>query len=681
MRWKKGRKQILKSRDKIKLIIIFPSSLSGSKIGGSETFIRSFIKFAPEDFDIDFVGVSSDRNARPPRKWKKLRLGRREINFLPLFFEKDENRKTPIPLSLRFTIAMAFSRRFRTPGVLLFNRIEPAILFRGGRSPQVGVIHTDIEQVLKEKSEVLWSRLPLLYFILGRAVIPCMDAVYTVSKNTLGFYRSRYPASTEKFSLILNCVDVSVFYPVDESRMGIRQRLSEGFDFLPGRGKRILFVGRLQKVKAPLRLVDSFCEFHKKDKESAFIIIGEGNLKEEVDRHIKKLDIEDSVFLLGSISQRILADFYRSSDALLLTSNFEGMPTCVLEALSCGLPVVSTNVGEVKTVIRSGISGEVVESRLPSDISAALEKVLGNPDIYTKENCLEAVSEYTPQRVFKPLYEDIRALYKNAVPKESGYIRRRKVNILGVPVDRMNMDEAIRAVKGALKRKEKLFIVAANVYIVTQCNKDEGYRDVICSADMVFPDGMPLVWASRLLGHYTGGRVSGPDFFCQFNRIAEEEGYSCYLLGGGPGGAEKVVESLRRRHPRLKIAGNFSPPFGEIPDELSGEIVKKINAVRPDILWVGLGAPRQERWISCNIHKLNVGFAAGVGAVFYYETGIKRRAPRWMHRIGLEWSYRVIVQDPTLFWKKRYYAYFWEFILPVFAQVIRERVSLFRKGC
>jgi len=248
-----------------------------------------------------------------------------------------------------------------------------------------------------------------------------------------------------------------------------------------------------------------------------------------------------------------------------------------------------------------------------------------------------------------------------------------RLKILGVYITRLNMSQAIEIVIQAIRDNQKLFIVVPNVFIITLCNKDPEYKKIINSADIAFADGVPLVWASFLLGKYTGGRVSGADFFSIFNSVAEKEQFSCFYLGGGPGGSEKVVEKLRIKNPNLKIVGNFSPPLGDIPQELSSEIIRKINELNPNILWVGLGAPRQEKWIYQNFNKLNVNIAIGVGAAFDYGAGKKRRAPRWMHKISLEWIYRILFENPSLFWKKRYYAYFWEFILPVTVQIIKNR--------
>lgn len=257
---------------------------------------------------------------------------------------------------------------------------------------------------------------------------------------------------------------------------------------------------------------------------------------------------------------------------------------------------------------------------------------------------------------------------------------REKANILGVNITRMNMAQAIEAVKHSIQKKHKLLIFFPNVFVITECNRNEAYRKIINSADIVLADSWPLVWASYFLGRYTGGKVGGPEFFSKLNITAEKEGYSCYYLGGGPGGSEKVVENLKKKHPSLKIAGNFSPPLGEISNQLTDEIIEMINKAKPDILWVGLGAPRQERWTRKNFNRLHVNIAICVGAAFYYEAGIKRKAPRWINKIGLEWSYRILFQDITLLWRKRYYAYLWEFILPVLYKIMKERISIFKKG-
>ena len=137
---------------------------------------------------------------------------------------------------------------------------------------------------------------------------------------------------------------------------------------------------------------------------------------------------------------------------------------------------------------------------------------------------------------------------------------------------------------------------------------------------------------------------------------------------------------MNKIYPNLKIVGNFSPPLGDISNSLNQKIVSDINTLKPNILWVGLGSPRQEKWIYQNFNNLSLNLAIGVGAVFDYVSGKKKKPPKWIKKVGLAWSYRILFQDFSLLWRKRYYAYLWEFIIPVLFQVMRSRVCLLRRG-
>ena len=390
----------------VKICIIYPTDPFGTKVSGINTFIKEFIKYAPDDSNIEFVGITTDSVKRPVKKWQQLIIGRKEFDFFPLFFEKDENKKTVIPLALRFTFSLKFFKINNDNKILFFNRIEPAILFRKVNFPKIAVIHNDIQKRIgKEKSEILWSRFPWLYFMFESLILKSLNHVYTVSKNTLEFYLAKYAEQKEKFSFLPTSVDIDIFCPIDESKLFIRKKICPINKSLPIENKWILFVGRLQLQKSPIRLIDTFLEYYKRDKTSCLIIIGEGNLRKDIEKYIKKSNIENNVFLLGNMSQDMLVSFYRASDVLLLTSSFEGMPVSVLEALGSGLPVVSTDVGEVKRVVKNNFSGEVVNSFNPTDLAKGLQKVLNNPRVYTSENCVSCILEYTPQKVLKQVYE------------------------------------------------------------------------------------------------------------------------------------------------------------------------------------------------------------------------------------------------------------------------------------
>jgi glycosyltransferase involved in cell wall biosynthesis len=405
-------------RTAIKVILLYPMDLLGSKEGGTETFIRGFIKHAPEDFDLEFVGVTSDRRARPPRRAQRVCIFGRTVMFRPMIFVRDENRRGKIPVSLRFTLALLLFRLRTGRAVLLFNRIEPSIVFPREGNAKVGFVHTDIpRQCVPGKTEVLWARWPRAYSRLERWTVRRFETVFSVSQSTLDLYRRRYPAQAGRLSFMPTLVDPDVFAARTGSKDAVRALLRRSHPGLPPGGPWVLFVGRLQVVKAPFRAVEGFREYLRAHEDGSLIIIGEGNLKERLAANIRRLGLDTRVFLLGDLRQEELALFYRAADVMLLTSHYEGMPCCVLEALGSGTPVITTDVGEVRRVVRGGRSGEIVDGEAAS-IAAAIGRVIGDPGTYAAGHCVESVADYTPEKVLRPVFEKIRELHAR-LPGES----------------------------------------------------------------------------------------------------------------------------------------------------------------------------------------------------------------------------------------------------------------------
>lgn len=402
----------------MKLLIIYPSDPLGLKIGGGETFLKGFIKYCPQDIHIEYVGVTSNPTKYSLKTWTNIQLGGKEFKFFPIFTERNENKKTLIPLTLRFTAALKTIKFNYSNKIIFFNRIEPAILFRNTPCPRIVIIHSDIEKQIKgEGSEVLWSRIPWLYFMLEKRIFGFMDCIYTVSQTSADYYRKHYSRHGGKIVFLPTWVDRETFQPSHGPKITLRKAL--GYSEKDSKGKWILFVGRLQETKNPIRLIDSFAEHNKDYPDSCLIIIGDGNMYSKIKKYIQLKKIEKNTIIAGQMDQHKLAKYYQSSDVLLLTSNYEGMPMCILEALGCGLPVVTTDVGEVRRVVRNGFSGEVVPSFKPEDIAKALELVFERPDIYSRDNCLKAVEDYSPIAVLTPVYEKIRALgLRNKQKKE-----------------------------------------------------------------------------------------------------------------------------------------------------------------------------------------------------------------------------------------------------------------------
>jgi len=392
-----------------KVTLIYPFDPLGKKVGGVETFIKGFIKYAPSQLDIEHIGITTSLSERAPNVWQRINIGTTNFRFYPIFHENDENKKTIIPLSLRFTLGLTRMKPDLSGRILVLNRLEPCLAFLRSNHRKIGFVHNDIQKQLARGSDSFWKYMPSLYFFFEKKILTSLDHVYTVSTRTLDFYNRRHPQISDKVSFLPTWVDQEIFYIADEAKNSIRRELVDISKVSP-ENTWILFVGRLQEQKAPLRLVEVFHEYVKLKPRSTLLIIGEGNLKKVMQQKARELGVYSDIHFLGVRTQDELARFCQASDVLTLTSNYEGMPRCCLEALGCGLPVVSTDVGEVSRVVLNGFSGEVVDNYAPDSIARAINKIVADPNKYRKENCLASVAEYRPKTVLAQVYELIRNL-------------------------------------------------------------------------------------------------------------------------------------------------------------------------------------------------------------------------------------------------------------------------------
>ena len=223
----------------------------------------------------------------------------------------------------------------------------------------------------------------------------------------------------------------------------------------------------------------------------------------------------------------------------------------------------------------------------------------------------------------------------------------------GVRFDNVSMQEAVDEVV-RLARKSSLpnLVCTANLDHLERVASDREFRAIYETASLVVADGMPIVWLSRLAGMPLKERVAGSDLFIELARASHETGLRLYLLGGQPGSADTAISVLCERFPRLQIAGSYCPPietFGT-PDE-DARIIKRVRDSKPDILLVGLGSPKQEKWIDRHKSQLNVPVSIGVGASFDMAAGKVQRAPMWVRRSGLEWVFRL-AQEPRRLWER-----------------------------
>ena len=244
-----------------------------------------------------------------------------------------------------------------------------------------------------------------------------------------------------------------------------------------------------------------------------------------------------------------------------------------------------------------------------------------------------------------------------------------RVNVLGVGISAINLDLAINAIGEAIAEKRKGYVCVTGVHGVMEAQADENFRRILNRSFLTTPDGMPMVWAGHLAGFGHMARVYGPDLMnlvCEFTR---GKGYSHFLFGGAEGVAVELKQRLEGKFPGLRIVGTYTPPFRALEPAEEAEFVRSIAELRPDIIWVGLSTPKQERFMARYWERLDTTLMFGVGAAFDFHAGRVRQAPPWMQRGGLEWLFRLGC-EPRRLWR-RYLRNNPRFLLRSFCQVTR----------
>lgn len=246
-----------------------------------------------------------------------------------------------------------------------------------------------------------------------------------------------------------------------------------------------------------------------------------------------------------------------------------------------------------------------------------------------------------------------------------------RVDLLGTPLSVITVPLALRQLESWVGGPRGRFIVIRDVHGVMRARTDTSLMESHQKADMVTPDGMPLVWAARLAGVRDIERVCGPDLMPAVLEHGLARHWRHFFYGGAPGVAEKLAEAFRNRLPGVLIVGTRSPPFRPLVDNESLQECDAILSARPDFVWVGLGTPKQEIWMARHREMLPGAILVGVGAAFDFHSGRIRRAPRWMQKAGLEWFYRL-ASEPQRLWY-RYLVLGPKFIALVGAQLMARR--------
>ena len=450
-------------------------------------------------------------------------------------------------------------------------------------------------------------------------------------------------------------------------------------------GEFAIYIGRLSEEKGLQKLMEAW---KLAGVRLPLRIVGDGPLRKNLQLERDRLGLL-SVHFDGQLESHRVLSILKAARFLVLPSNcYEVFSMAIAEAFACGVPAIASRHGAIAEIVEDGSTGLLFDPSDSKDLAAKMDWACRNPvplaemgraararylSKFTAErNLPQLVSIYEcagAKRSFQVSQERNSTVAGERTISTNSSIPSKSFPVLGVRVHALQISDVIQEMRRWIKERSRCRTIAVTgMHGVMEAQHDMRFREVLAAADAVVPDGMPLVWLGRLRGFALPRRVYGPELMMNFCEQTATEGYRHFFYGGPPGLAERLAAILGHKFPGLEVAGAYSPPFRPLTPQEDSEIIDMINAAAPDILWVGLGTPKQERWMEEHRKQLRIPVLVGVGAAFDFHAGTKAQAPFWMREHGLEWLFRL-VQEPRRLWK-RYLVYGSEFVVRVGLELI-----------
>ena len=394
----------------IRVCTVHPFDPWGSKIGGIETLIRSMLRHTPADLRMEAAGVTENPAERPVRRWQTYRLGEQDVRFYPVFSVRKPNLRTRFPLFLQFPLRLRFTRLNLREAVAVYHRVEPLAFSTLPARATVLFIHGHPLEITGPASEVRWRHVPRLYQAVEARAIRRADRIFVISRAGTEWLRERYPEKKDRIAFLATWYNDDVFWLASEGeRERARLAFARRFHFDPA-GRFVLFAGRWEAQKNPNLALEAFARVAAGRESLHLLLAGSGGLEKAMREAVNELGMTGRIHFLGPLTAPELATVMGFCDTLLVSSSFEGMPILVLEALACGLPVVSTDSGEIRQVIREGVTGAISAEHTPESLARALEMMLERIVPQTRESCSRAAVPYGPKALLPGLYEVLREL-------------------------------------------------------------------------------------------------------------------------------------------------------------------------------------------------------------------------------------------------------------------------------
>jgi N-acetylglucosaminyldiphosphoundecaprenol N-acetyl-beta-D-mannosaminyltransferase len=433
------------------------------------------------------------------------------------------------------------------------------------------------------------------------------------------------------------------------------------------REAKVIFIGRLGTEKGIHVLLEAWKQWGR--EAPRLEIIGDGPERIRLQESVRGNGIEDKISFLGQLPFMEVQRRLRLAQLLVLPSLcFEGFPMAIIEAFSLGVPVAASDIGPLPDIVKDGESGILFKAGDSVSLCHRMREIWDRPDrlpLLGQGARQEFDKKYTADVNYEMLMKIYEAAIKTKQSKEGQALFLEKTffreeyqddreSILGYPVSTLQRDGCIgtiiRWVENGSRGK---YFVCANPHSIEVGKTDKEFNRAIKNADLIVPDGIGVVLASRILGGVIHERVTGSDIFGGVNsELNKRKGHSVFFLGSTQDNLEKMRYKMGSDFPNIRVAGTFSPPFKETfsPEE-NLVMIETINRAKPDVLWVGMTAPKQEKWIYQNREKLDVKLIGPIGAVFDFYIGNIIRPHPVFQKMGLEWLPRFL-QEPGRLWRR-----------------------------
>jgi glycosyltransferase involved in cell wall biosynthesis len=386
---------------RIRVGIFYPADPAGHVPGGIDTFIRSLLQWAPPDIEYYLYGASSDPQARPPGREVNFELGGRQLQFLPVTHMNPAGSRGRMPLTVRYMWSLwRLLRSGALPryDALDFHRIEPILLFRNDRLPKNIYMHSDMSVIRNKNTDIKWRHVPWLYDRLQGYIFARMDRIFSVRESVAQHHAALYPQWTERFEFLPTWVDTSVYRPLPDGNKELRAgwRAAHG---IPAGSRALLFVGRLDRSKNPLLALHAVRLALQTQPLLHLVVVGDGSQRADVEALAASDALSGRVTMTGAQPRHEVARIMQSSDMLIMSSAYEGMPIAALEALATGLPVVSTTVGELPRLISNGVNGILCADQTAESLCAALLQADSRLPQMQGGPCVTSALPYHPEGI------------------------------------------------------------------------------------------------------------------------------------------------------------------------------------------------------------------------------------------------------------------------------------------